>query len=157
VDELYEKIAEKHKRPEDVAFRQRIKRLSPDVVLDLLAETFEVKRDEFCCRHRNSAWRAVASRFLCRYAGLTQREVAAVLEMGTGSAVSHQAQKVDMLMAKDRRLSRLVNSANQRLEELRVKPTEMGSVRTCVQDPPFAHIYGPPPFSNPNQTGEKSA
>lgn len=59
-------------------------------------------------RRRKSPLRAVAAKFLLRYGGQTQRDVANSLGMSTGSAVCVQARKFDSWIAEDRRLARLV-------------------------------------------------
>jgi hypothetical protein len=62
--------------------------------------------------------RGVAARLLCQYAGLTQREAADVLKMGSGAPVSHQLR---MLCAQlpDRVLRGRLAHADTRLKELR--------------------------------------
>ena len=119
VDDLYQKLVETHKRPEDVSFRRMTEPLAADAILELLADVFGVPVDEFRQRRRNSSLRGVAARFLCRYAGLTQREVAAVLQAGSGAAISQQMKKVAEQLPKDRRLRRLVEEAEERLNALR--------------------------------------
>ena len=119
VDEFYQKLIEGHKRPEDVSFRRMTEPLATDAVLEILAEVFGVPVDEFRQRRRNSSLRGVAARFLCRYAGLTQREVAATLQAGSGAAISQQMKKVAGQLPKDRRLRRLVEEAEERLDALR--------------------------------------
>jgi REP element-mobilizing transposase RayT len=119
VDDLYQKLVETHKRPEDVSFRRITEPLAADAVLEILADVFGVPVDEFRQRRRNSPLRGVAARFLCRYAGLTQREVAATLQAGSGAAISQQMKKVAGQPPKDRRLRRLVEEAEERLNALR--------------------------------------
>lgn len=75
--------------------------------------------DEFQQRRRKSSLRRVAARFLCRYAGLTQREVTDVLKIGTGAAISCQLRKLAVDLEKDRRLRRRVEQTEERLEGLR--------------------------------------
>jgi len=119
VDELYQKLIESHRCPEDAAFRRITEPLSADKVLSILAEVFDVPVEEFNHRRRDSALRGIASRFLVRHAGLTQREASAKIGAGSGSAISHQMRKVRVLLDSDRHLRRLVERAEGRIAELR--------------------------------------
>lgn len=132
VADLYRKLVETHKRPEDVAFRRAAQALSPDTVLDILAETVGVGRESFLQRRRNSPWRAIAARVLVRFSGLTQREIADRLKMGTGGAVSAQIRRLPSLLAVDRRLCRSVAQAEARLGECRGGKggTQSNAIRT---------------------------
>ncbi len=116
VDELYRKLVETHGRAEDAAFRRITEPLAAEAVLGLLADEFRVDVDAFGQRRRDSFLRGVAARFLCRYAGLTQREAAHVLKMGSGAAISHQLRKLSAAEAGDRQLRRRVEHAAQRLQ-----------------------------------------
>jgi len=55
-----------------------------------VAKAFGIRKENLLCRRRNATDRAVAAWSLVRFAGLSQREVAQVLHMGSGSAVSQQ-------------------------------------------------------------------
>jgi hypothetical protein len=94
--------------------------LTSDAVLSILAEVFDVSVDEFHHRRRNSVLRGMAGRFLVRYAGMTQREVADKSFKGGigGDALGRQMRKVRELLEKDRRLRRLVARAEERIEKL---------------------------------------
>ena len=63
----------------------------------------------------------VAARMLCRYSDLTQREVAEVLKMGSGSGVSHQLRKLGELEKTDGRLRRQMGKMESELTETREK------------------------------------
>lgn len=119
VDELYQKLIERHRCPEDAAFRRITEPLSADKVLSILAEVFEVSVEDFNRRRRDSALRGVAGRFLVQYAGLTQREAAAKIGGSSGGAVSRQMRKVRMLLENDRSLRRLVERAEEMADKLR--------------------------------------
>ncbi len=119
VDELYEKRMERHGRLEDIAFRRITEPLKADLVLRVLSEVMKIESGAFRQRRRCSWDRGVAARILGRYAGLTQREVAQVLGIGTGAAVSRQIHKLSEQLLQDRRLRRLVEQAESRLNELR--------------------------------------
>ena len=54
-----------------------------------------------------------------RYAGQSQRDVADLLSVGSGSAVCKQLNRLPAKVSKDRQLRRQVKQAGERLEELR--------------------------------------
>ena len=119
IDELYQKRVETHAKPEDVSFRHITEPLPPDDVLAILSEILEVDVDEFKRRRHSSPLRAIAARYLIRYAGQSQRDVAELLSIGSGSAVCKQLNSLPVKLSKDRRLRRQVKQAEERLEELR--------------------------------------
>ncbi|MBT3191335.1 MAG: hypothetical protein HN341_02145 [Verrucomicrobia bacterium] len=119
IDELYQKLIERSNAPEDISFRRITEPLEPEKVLDILAEIFEVEVDEFRQRRRGSYLRAVAARYLSRYSSLTQREVAQLLNIGTGAAVSQQMKKLSERLPKDRRLSKMLKKVEGKLDDLR--------------------------------------
>jgi putative transposase len=119
IDEMYQKRIESHARPEDVSFRHVGESLPPDKVLHILSEIFDVEIAEFSRRRHNSPLRAVAASQLIRYAGLSQREVAQLLNIGSGSAVCKQLSALPAKLVANRRLRRQVKQAHQRLDEMR--------------------------------------
>ena len=121
VEELYQKLVEKHCRAEDVSFRRITERFNADAVLQVLAGVVGVEREAFQRRHRNSLLRAMAARFLCRYAGLTQREVAELLGVGTGSAISRQMRRLRERLPEDRQLRQHISKAEKLLDERRAQ------------------------------------
>ena len=116
IDELYQKRLEKHPRPEDAAFRHATQPLPVAVVLATVAEMFQVDIGEFSRRRHDSPLRAVAARFLIRYAGQGQRDVADRLAIGSGAAVCNQLTRLGVKLAADRRLRSLVRQTEERLE-----------------------------------------
>lgn len=104
---------------EDMAFRRTRKALDPQEVLRVAGEAFGVEVDAFGERRRNSPLRPVAAKLLLRYAGLTQRNVAEVLGMSTGAAVSVQTKKYEPWLCRDKRLAKLVQRIESRLNEMR--------------------------------------
>ena len=117
IDELYQRRLETHARPEDISFRHITEPLPADEVLSIFCEIFDVKTDVLYRRSRNSPLRAIASRLLIRYAGLTQRDVADLLLIGSGSAVCNQLRRLASELADNRRLRRQVKQAEERLEK----------------------------------------
>lgn len=108
-------------RPEDLAFRRVREPLPTAVVVEVVAAVLGVSPEDFGKRRRNSALRALASRFLIRYAGQTQREVAALLGTGTGGAISAQVARLPGLLKGDARLARKVRQIERQLEERRAQ------------------------------------
>ncbi|MBI3987753.1 MAG: transposase [Lentisphaerae bacterium] len=121
IDELYQELIERHRHPEDAAFRRITEPLSADAVLSVLAEVFDVSVEDFRRRRRDSALRGIAGRFLVRYAGMTQREVAVELGGVGGGAVSRQMRKVGEWLkeASESHLRRKVERAEERMAQLR--------------------------------------
>ncbi len=123
VGELYQKRAQGHRHPEDVALRRITEPLTPDAVLDALGEVFDVDGSAFRQRRRNSPLRGVAARLLAKHCGRSQREIAGILGMGTGAAVSVQMRKLGEWISADSSLERRVLAAERRLSELRARRT----------------------------------
>ncbi len=121
IDALYQELLGKHGVPEDVSFRRATEPLPVDSILAIVAEELQVGVDAFRQRRRNSPLRAIAARMLVRFGALTQRQVAALLEMGTGGAVSAQVRRLPQLLAADRHLRRVVKKVEKRLEAARTR------------------------------------
>jgi len=119
VNELYQELVERHDRPEDVSFRHVTEPLAADAVLEVLAKAFGVEVDRFRRRQRSSLLRTIAARYLIRYAGLSQRAVAELLDAGSGSAISKQLSRHAEVLEKDRKLNRGMRKADKVLSELR--------------------------------------
>ena len=121
IDELYQQRLEQYARPEDVSFRHMAEPLPVAEVLASLGEIFETDVAAFGRRRHNSPLRAVAARCLIRYAGLSQRAVAELLNIGSGAAVCNQLKRLDGKLAADRQLDRLFKEAEQRFEDRKRK------------------------------------
>ena len=121
VDERCEQIIAERSAPEDVSFRRVEDPLNPDVVLARLAQVLQVDVDEFRQRRRNSPLRAIASNFLIKYSGLSQREVATVLNVGSGSAISRQLLRYRKISTEDKKLNKLLMRCESSLKEDRIK------------------------------------
>jgi hypothetical protein len=67
----------------------------------------------------DSVLRGMAGRFLVRYAGMTQREVAKKIGGASGDAVGRQMRKVRQLLETDQRLRVLAGRAGESLDKLR--------------------------------------
>ena len=65
-----------------------------------------MKEEEFLKRRRESPLRVVAAKYLMRYSGLNQREVAKLLNVGSGSAISKQLSRFVEREGFNKRLAR---------------------------------------------------
>lgn len=105
---LYETLLDGKARTEDVAFRRMGKRLSVERILLSVCEGLGVERGALLRRRRDSLDRAVASRMLCDYGGLTQRQVAEILRLHSGAAVSAQLRRLTERLESHRPLRKQV-------------------------------------------------
>lgn len=120
VDELYEKLMAGHGVAEDIAFRRVTEPLDNGVVLEVVAGVLGVEVGEFFRRRRESCLRAVAARYLMRYAGQSQRDAGRLLKAGSGSAISKQLAKYRQAFEKGS-LVGMLEKVDRRLEEERRK------------------------------------
>lgn len=121
IDELCQKMVEGHNAREDIAFRHITEPLMVETILNTLADVCGVEIDVFRQRRRGSPWRAIAARMLIRFGAQTQREVAVLLDMGTGGAVSAQVRKLPGLLGKNHALRGTVEQIERKLEGLRAE------------------------------------
>jgi len=108
---LHSDMASHVKRSEDVSFRHVLQKIDPEQVLSLVADGFGIKSDDLRKRRYDCVARAVAVQMLGRYSGLNQRDIGGFLNMGTGSAVCRQLQRLRNQRACDSEL-------NLRVEEI---------------------------------------
>ncbi len=116
VDGLYQKRVAESRQPKDARFRNIRNAVDKTTVLAVLSKVFETQEECFRQRRRNSVLRGVAARCLCKHAGLTQREAAAVLGMGSGAAVGRQLRKMAGLLGSDRQLKGMVAEVDRMLQ-----------------------------------------
>ena len=64
----------------------------------MVCDKFGIDEEQLYQRKRNSFVRPVAAKMLCKYAGLTQRGAAKVLNIQSGSAVSTQLRKLNRVV-----------------------------------------------------------
>jgi len=75
---------------EDVSFINQIESLPVETVIEIVCEVFGVNEEIVYVRQRGSQIRPVAAKMLCKFAGLTQRDVADILNLKSGVSVSWQ-------------------------------------------------------------------
>jgi hypothetical protein len=102
---------------EDVSLRRVKGEVPGEMILQVVGAVAGVEVKGLTRRQRDSRWRAVAARMLCRYGGLTQREVAPVLGVRTGVAVSCQLRKLAQLLESDKDLEGKVRRIEQKLDK----------------------------------------
>ena len=112
---LYEEMVAKQKIKEDISFRRRGRVRSVDDVLAVVCQVLEIDREALKVRQRNSFLRAIASKALCDYCGLTQRQVAEVLGLRTGVAVSCQLRKFGSHLKTNKELRRQLNDIDKQV------------------------------------------
>ena len=91
---LYDELLRGTSRVEDVAFHRAMPRLAADQILEVVSKGLGVERALLSRRRRNSMNRAITSRMLCQYGGLTQRQAANRLGLRSGAAVSAQLRRL---------------------------------------------------------------
>lgn len=99
---LYANLVKTRSRREDVAFRRTGARVCVEEILAVVCGRLGVGREALLHRRRDSFDRAIASRMLCDHGGLTQRQVAQVLGIGSGACVSQHLRKLAGEMESDR-------------------------------------------------------
>ena len=111
-EELRATIRDRHREqterarcPEDVSYRRIAVRVDPDAILKAVAAEYGLQAADLQCRQYGCEARAVAALLLIREAGLTQREVARRLGMGTGSAVCHRIALIKSCLPADNNLA----------------------------------------------------
>ena len=119
VDELYQKLIDERDVLEDVSFRKQLEVLDVERVIQVICAEFGVKEDLLSKRQRHSIMRPVAAKMLCKFAGLTQRDTAKVLNLKSGSAVSNQLRKLDPVIKQDEALRNQIDRISVKLEDLR--------------------------------------
>jgi REP element-mobilizing transposase RayT len=116
---MYEDLLKGKSRSEDVSFRRTATRLPTERILDVVSKRLGVECASLLRRQRGSLDRAVASRMLCDYGGLTQRQAADVLGLRSGAAVSVQLHRLAQQLETDRRLQKRVTAIAAELKAAR--------------------------------------
>ena len=105
---LYDNLLHGRPRSEDIAFRRPGTRLPAEQILQAVCGGFGVERASLLRRRRDSQTRAVASRLLCDYGALTQRQIAEILGLRSGAAVSAQLHRLAEDVKTDVRLAKQI-------------------------------------------------
>jgi putative transposase len=101
VRHLHAAQARRARRIEDVSFRRMEPTAGATAVLDATANAFGIEREALRHRQYDCTARTAAAFLLGRYAGMTQRDIATLLRMGSGSAVCRQLQRLRERLTRD--------------------------------------------------------
>jgi REP element-mobilizing transposase RayT len=107
IRDRYAHLAAVAQHKEDVAFRPSEKTLSPETILECLAELMECDPAQFCRRARGKPHRPFAAYFLTRFGGLSRRQAARYLGVGSGQAVTNQLRLYRQAIVASRQLRKL--------------------------------------------------
>ncbi|TFH17018.1 MAG: hypothetical protein E4H02_04025 [Lentisphaerales bacterium] len=102
--------------PEDVSFRHESRKVETEEILEAVSREFVVEKTEIFQRQKGTYVRQVAAKMLCKYGGLTQRQVAEMLKLGTGAAVCLQLKRLQESLAESRALRRQIVRIERILE-----------------------------------------
>jgi hypothetical protein len=120
VDELHEKMVSGRNLREDISFRRTTGALDVNVILRTVSERLGVKEDVFRMKKRDSALRGIAAKMLTRFGGQTQRQVASLLKMGTGGAVSAQVRKLPRIFETNNTLLKTTKKIEKELVAIKL-------------------------------------
>lgn len=118
---LYKKMIEGRDVVEDVSFRNQIEPLPVETVIEVVCEVFGVNQEIVYIRQRGSHIRPVVAKMLCKFAALTQRDVAEVLNLKSGAAVSCQLRKLRKITEVSEELKSQLDEITEKLGLLREK------------------------------------
>lgn len=108
IERIANQTAQSHRVREDVSFRRTEEMLEPSRILEIVAKQLSVSMDEFRRHRKGSHTRSIAARFIQKYGEKTQREIAELLGVGTGAAISIQLRRLRDAERKDRKLARKI-------------------------------------------------
>ena len=117
IRDAWQDLAGKVAQPEDVDFRHCSPTLESHVVLETISRHMLVPMEAFRERRRNSLLRPVAAQMLLKYAGVTNREAAVLLNLHSGEAVGIQARKAQAAQKQDKQTQRLMEAIEDDLRQ----------------------------------------
>ena len=118
IDALYEDLCEGHAGKQDVSFRRSGRSCSAGDVMSVICEVLDIERTDLTCRRRDSMIRPLAAQALCQYCDLTQRQVAEILNLRSGAAISHQLKRLAECITEDSSLRRKHEKIARRIQRL---------------------------------------
>jgi len=119
IRDLHLDLLRKHKCVEDVSFRRIGRVLAVADILSVVCEELGVEEAELRHHRKRSHIRPITARMLCKHGGLTQRQAAEELGLGTGAAVSAQLKWLKDTATKSRNVSRHLARVDARLSKQR--------------------------------------
>lgn len=115
MEDLY-RTARRRRKSEDVSLRREGHWLSAEEIVRKTCEAFGVEVGEERVRRWGSWVRPVVSRMLSRHGGLTYREIATRLGVGTGKSVGDQLERLTAALESDPALAKRVSRLDRDLE-----------------------------------------
>ena len=106
-------------RPEDASLRRATPLVSSEVVIDVVCDHLQAERESVFRRQRGTPLRPVVARCLCRYAGMSQRDVASLLGLRTGVAISQQLAALAERLRSDVKLRKRVAAIDSKIQQSR--------------------------------------
>ena len=102
VGDMYQALVDGCNSKEDASFRHEAAAYPVEVVLDGVCQVLGIDRSVLMSRQRESLARPLAAKALCDYSGMTQREIAKLFNLSSGTAVSKQLAKLSVALKQDR-------------------------------------------------------
>ena len=102
---------------EDLSLGRQAQPMPSERVLEIVCGELGIDRESLNGRRRNSLHRPIAARMLCKHAGLTQRQAAEVLNLGSSAAVCLQIKRFTQALAADRKLRKQIDKIEQALDQ----------------------------------------
>ena len=118
IDARYKCLVDGCNSKEDVSFRHEAVTYPRDVVLDAVCQVLEIDRSVLFSRQRKSFARPLAAKALCDFSGMTQREVAALFNLSSGTAVSKQLARLSVMLNQDKSLRKVEKEINRVVQNL---------------------------------------
>ena len=118
IERIRNKTALSHRVREDVSFRKTAEKIESSKILKIVGGQLSVPVEEFSRQRKGSYSRAIAARFLQKYGERTQREIAAMLGMSTGAAISIQLRRLREAESTDRQLAKQLAAIEKVLRNL---------------------------------------
>ena len=117
IRDMHLDLLQKHRRTEDVSFRRIQGVVAVPTILSVVCEELGIEQPDLRRHRKGSPTRPIAAKMLCKHGGLTQRETADVLGVGTGAAVSAQLQRLQNMASKNPEIKRHLSRIDARLSE----------------------------------------
>jgi len=115
---LYHDLIEGQLYPEDVSFRRTSRTHSSEAILAIVCEVLAISPETLLRRQRDSWFRPLLAQILCDYGGLTQRQVATLMQLKSGAAVSQQLKRLSGELKKNPSLKKQRSDIVRRIEHM---------------------------------------
>lgn len=102
-------------KDEDIALRRELAHVSAEEILQAVCKGIKIERAELARRSREGWHRPMTAYLLQKHGGLTQREVAGILGLKTGSAVSVQVRQFKAGLMRQRGCARALDRIERQL------------------------------------------